>query len=501
MSGSFDNSSIRVNESSASSSSKRVWEGAAFFSSLGLLVILNLVVKPVWIFFIDRKVQLETGPAEYGSYFAILSLSIILSFFLDFGFTAYFNRQLAFHRENFITQTGNFLLLKILLILLYAAMMLGIAWVWGIQETSLLVSMILIQSLTSLFLFFRSVITAQQWFRTDAWLSVLDKTLLILVCGSLLYFPAVFETITIKKFLVMQMACTGLATACALGIILRRGTPFIFNQHFFISRKLMQNVLPFGIIILLMGMHYRLDGFLLERLKGPEEAGLYAAAYRLLDAANMVGFLFASFLLPYIASLLQEKKAISPVVLYAQHALVLYSTFVIILVVFLSPWINQLLYREQIPGAKTILAWTMPALLGYSLVQVYGTALTAAGLIRQFCLIAFFSVIFNIALNLLLIPPHGALGACYSAIISHSIFGIGCMVYCSNKMNIRISSRSWFIYLCAALVLTFVFIGGKYIGLSYEILLLVGIMIFLGFFFLFRAKMLNYWLKLKTSVT
>ena len=50
-------------------------------------MLLNVIVKPVWIFAIDRKVQLEVGQIEYGSYFALLNLTIIFSFLMDLGFT------------------------------------------------------------------------------------------------------------------------------------------------------------------------------------------------------------------------------------------------------------------------------------------------------------------------------------------------------------------------------------------------------------------------------
>ena len=84
--------------SKSSDTSPAAWNSgiSRFYSSLGLLVVLNLIIKPIWIFAIDRKVQLEVGQEEYGSYFALLNLSIILSFMLDLGFTNYFNRQAAF---------------------------------------------------------------------------------------------------------------------------------------------------------------------------------------------------------------------------------------------------------------------------------------------------------------------------------------------------------------------------------------------------------------------
>ncbi|MBK5272121.1 MAG: hypothetical protein JJE22_14020, partial [Bacteroidia bacterium] len=163
-----------------------------FYSSLGLLIILNAIIKPVWIFGIDRQVQNVAGTTAYGSYFSLFNLSIVLSFLLDWGLSTYFNRQLASQKEKFLTSAGSFLLIKLLFVLIYTGIIVLVAAFAGIKEWTILFNIIFIQILTSLFLFFRSIITAQQWFRTDAWLSVLDKTLMILLCGSFLYYPAVF---------------------------------------------------------------------------------------------------------------------------------------------------------------------------------------------------------------------------------------------------------------------------------------------------------------------
>ena len=74
-------------------------EISRFYSSLSLLIVLNAIVKPIWIFGIDRQVQNEVGVAAYGTYFSILNLSIVLSFLNDWGLTVFYNRHLAAKNE------------------------------------------------------------------------------------------------------------------------------------------------------------------------------------------------------------------------------------------------------------------------------------------------------------------------------------------------------------------------------------------------------------------
>src|SRR6185503_11955909 len=178
-----------------------------FYSSLSLLIILNAIVKPVWIFGIDRQVQNEVGTGAYGVYFSILNLSIVLSFLNDWGLTVFYNRQLAAKNELATDNPGSFVFMKLLFGLLYAAVVFLAAFIAGIKRWDIVVSVVLIQFFTSLFVFFRAIITAQQWFYTDAWLSVLDKLLMIVVCIPFLYLPAFGRSMTVGRFLILQVSC------------------------------------------------------------------------------------------------------------------------------------------------------------------------------------------------------------------------------------------------------------------------------------------------------
>src|SRR6185503_376425 len=95
-------------------------EPSRFYSSLRLLIILNVVIKPLWIFGIDRQVQNTVGTEVYGNYFSILNLSIVFSFLLDWGLTIFFNRQLSSQKTNFIDKAGSFLFIKLLFAVIYA---------------------------------------------------------------------------------------------------------------------------------------------------------------------------------------------------------------------------------------------------------------------------------------------------------------------------------------------------------------------------------------------
>src|SRR5215813_11717010 len=138
-----------------------------FYSSLSLLLVLNAVIKPIWIFGIDRQVQNITGVTEYGTYFSLFNLSIVFGFLLDWGLTNFLNRELAAKKTELQQQLGSFFLLKILFAVVYAAMVVIVALFSGVQRWDILCGVMAIQFLTFLFLFLRNIITANQWFTTD----------------------------------------------------------------------------------------------------------------------------------------------------------------------------------------------------------------------------------------------------------------------------------------------------------------------------------------------
>lgn len=434
------------------------------YSSVGLLIGLNLLIKPLWIFGIERQVQNVVGTETYGQYFAVLNFSFVFSFLLDWGLSGFFNRQLAADEQNYSYRTGNFLRIKLLFSLLYAAVVILVAYATGLRQWAILLPVIAIQALTSIFVFFRSIVTGRQWFISDAWLSVLDKTLMILVCGSFLYLPVFGKSISIQQFLYVQVICTSVSVLSVLLLLLQKGIRFPLSVSGLLDRRLFIQALPYACIVLLMTVHNRLDGFLLERLhpNGAYEAGIYAGAYRLLEAAMMIGFLLGSFLLPFLARHWSDKKMISAVILNSRHLLLLASVFTGCSVYFLAPWIQQLLYHNSDAAGITVLQLCLPVLAGYSLIQVYGTVMTAGGQVKHFSYIVLASVCINIALNLVFIPQWGAKGSCLAALFSQGICAISVLLYTHLKSGINMQIRSLLMYIFIAAALAgYYYLAGR----------------------------------------
>jgi O-antigen/teichoic acid export membrane protein len=420
-----------------------------FFSSLILLIVLNAVIKPLWIFGIDRQVQNITGVVEYGTYFSLLNLSIVFGFLLDWGLTNFINRELAAKKTELQEQLGSLILLKGFFAILYVAVVLAVAAFAGVTRWDIVWAVMIIQFLTFLFVFLRGIVTANQWFKTDSVLSVLDKTLMIIACGCFLFATKIFGPITMDRFLIAQISCTLLAVIVTISILFSRGIVFKKPHLGFFRKKLFLDIFPFAMTVFLMSAHFRIDGFLLERFhkNGAHEAGIYAGAYRLLDASNMIGYLIASFFMPFIARLWSERKPLQDTILQTRHIQCMFAATMIAITWMLGPWLEKILYHRDDLYSIRVLQYCLSALIGYSLMQVYGTVMTATGNIRSFCYLNLFALVINLVLNLFLIPRYGALGCSFAALASEMLLGLSTMIFVHRKLKTAFHLSSLFIYL------------------------------------------------------
>ena len=155
---------------------------------------VNLLVKPIWIFAIDRTVQNKVGHEAFGTYQPLFNLCLIFQILLDFGINSYNSKTIAEAPALLQRRFPPMFTARLLLIVFYALIVFAAALLAGFRnpgDLTLLGGIILMQALNYLMMFFRSNVAALQRFRLDGVLSVVDRGLMILVCGALLLIPAI----------------------------------------------------------------------------------------------------------------------------------------------------------------------------------------------------------------------------------------------------------------------------------------------------------------------
>lgn len=392
-----------------------------FLINISFLLLINLLIKPVFVFFIDSRAQDVLGTDVYGQYFALFNLSYILTIFTDLGIQNYNSRTIAQNKELLPEYLPSIMSLKILLSCMVLIAGVLITLMLGYETGAIIIfTLIMInQIMLSFILYLRSNISATGKYRWDSMVSVIDKLILIAILGVILY-SSLKDNFSIYQYIFSQTAALSVVF-CIVMIInfnLIKKISIRFDLVFF--RKILNSSLPYSLVIIMMAIYMRIDGFLLERmLPTPDEAGIYAAAYRIFDALNNLGYLFAVLLLPMFASLLSKKDKLIHLISTSHDLLLFISATASVLTIFYSKEIMRLLYPSGYTDYYSfVLIFLMLSFFSVCMNYIYGTLLTSAGRISSINKIVFGAVILNVLFNLVLIPAYGALGAAITSVIT-----------------------------------------------------------------------------------
>ncbi len=409
-------------------------------SGLFWVLLANLLVKPFWILGVEVGVQNAVGNEMYGFYFSILNLSYILNILLDLGITNFNTRNIAQHPQLITKHLSGILGIKVALLGLYLVVTFSVGALmgYGSEEFRLLAWLTLCQFLSSLILYLRSNFEGLLLFKWDSLFSVLDRVLMILICGCLLWGP-LRENFNIYWFVYAQVAAYGLTALLAFIVIARKTRFSIFNFHlspaFFLV--ILKKSAPFALLVLLMASYNRIDPILLRRLAGDADAGVYAGAFRLLDALTAVAYLVSVPLLPVFSKLCKEIKPASAdynllsinsqladIVRLVFWPMMLFAVGVSVVCNLWAEPIMQLLYHGNFAPYVPVFRVVIFGIVPISITYIFGTLLTAGGHLRQLNLFAATTLVLNVVVNLLLIPRFGATGSAWASLTAQSFMAL-----------------------------------------------------------------------------
>ena len=413
-----------------------------FFSNLVLMILLNLLIKPIALFGIDATVQNRVGPENYGLYFSLLNLSVLFNILLDFGINNYTTKNLAQNPEEIKTYFGRVFTFRIVLFSLYGVFTFGLAYFLGYsgEPLFLLSFLILNQFLILTIAYFRSHFAGFHFFKTDAFISVLDRALLILIGGVMLFSPWAPKVFKIEWFIWIQTICYATTLLVGFALLVRHLNRPYFSWDPSFSISLIKKSWPYALLIVLMLLYTRVDGVMLERIhiNGAYEAGIYAQGFRLLDALYMFGMIFAGLLFPLFSKQLKESiPAVLELVKTSANLLLSGVIIIIFVTCFNSSYILGLIYTdylEAIEPFQFLMLGFFPICMNF----IFGTLLTANGNLKALNIISLGGIIANICINLVLIPTHGALGAAIATFFTQLVTAILQYIYCVLKFKIPI---------------------------------------------------------------
>ena len=432
------------------------------------------------------------GAESYGLYFYLLGISMMLNILLDLGITNFNNKNIAQNHQLMKKHISNIVGFKFLLAGIYAIVCITTGLIIGCRgiELRLLIFLIFNQFLISFTLYLRSNINGLHLFRTDSLLSVLDRSLMIVICSVLLFTNITNHTFKIEWFVYAQSAAYLIATIITLGVVLVHTgkLKFQFDPKFFIV--FLKKSYPYALLVLLMSFYNRIDSVMLKSLlpDGKAQAGIYAQAFRLLDAVSMFGVLFAGLLLPIFARMIKKREDIGSMVQFSFLLIFVPSIIISFSSGFYNLEIMDYLYDSNIELSASILQLLMVSFLGIATTYIFGTLLTANGSIRQLNWMAVVGMVLNIALNVILIPRFQAIGSAWASLATQLFTALAqtilAVVILKLTINYRILGK-------LILFIGFVFLAGYASRQINNWFVGYGIMIIASTLFAFLIRLIN----------
>lgn len=450
-----------------------------FITNFILLMSVNLLIKPFWILGIDRGVQNAVGYEQYGIYINLYAFSMLFITLLDLGINSYTSSNVAkdpsiLHREFAALTT-----FKLLSAFLYFALTLGMGYLIGYPKERLVLLWVLgiNQILSYFYTYFRSIVGGLQMFKTDALLSVVDRTLMIVLCGLMLWF-GVYH-ISIEAFIYAQTIAYVVAVVLSFTFI----KPHLKNLSWKINAlnlsQVVKQMLPYALLSLLMTFYTRFDVVLIRQLlpDGDIQNGIYASSYRLLEAANMMAALVAMLLLPIFSKMIAQKENLNPLVQFSTGLMLLPAFAFCLIAFFYRDPIIHLLNHQSTTYAGEVFGLIILCFFPLASMYIFGTLLTANGNFKELNTLATIALIVNLLLNFWLIPIYKAYGAAVAAISTQAFIGITNYLFAKKRLKIDFEQKFMVRFGLSILTITLLLAFSLFLDFSWwqsSILLICG---------------------------
>lgn len=426
-------------------------------------------------------------------YFSLYSLTLLFNIVLDMGINNYNTKNIAQNPEVLQKYLGKIFGIRIILFLLYAAVIFTIGIILDYQgkQFEMLFWLVVNQFFAAGILFLRSNFGGLHLFRLDSVISVLDRIILIALASVLLWGGVFDYQFDILYFVYAQTIAYAISFAIGIFILLIKAKKIKMKMDRKVSLTILRRSFPYALFIILMMIYTRVDSVMIERISGAEEAGFYAQSFRILDAFNMLGYLFVGLLLPMISRMLKTKGNYMALVDLAFRILIPFSLVVLGISFFYADEIMHFAYHAVGANVPETFFLLMISFVGICLTFVYGTLLTANGNMRTLNQVATVGLAVNVVFNSFLIPELGAKGAAVATVFTQ-LFVAGVQVVVVHQLfKAKQMIKTYVIVIVFTLLIALSFYGTSMLDFSWIAIIFLNIAISLIFYFGFGVLKLK----------
>ena len=193
--------------------------------------------------------------------------------------------------------------------------------------------------------------------------------------------------------------------------------------NFKMWRNLLIKAIPLGISAVLIFIYYKVDTIILSLMKPSADVGIYGAAYKVLDIVSTFPGMFCGLLLPVCANVFTKNKMphFNKLIQKGFDVLAITGIPITIILFSLARPIILLVAGNQLTSSVLALQILAPSAALIYLNWIFWIALVGGDKQNNLILPYLLITIFNVILNLILIPRYSYLGAASTTIATQLI--------------------------------------------------------------------------------
>ncbi|MCU0416824.1 MAG: polysaccharide biosynthesis C-terminal domain-containing protein [Cytophagaceae bacterium] len=378
------------------------------------------MIKPVALV-LENIIQDQLGHDIYGKWAALNALAFICSFLLDLGIQQFYIRQFqSAHRASAVDDIPYLNGLKYTTALLFPIIVIIVALLLGYTGTDLWMmgGIGLFYSIMSLILHVRMFFQTYHQLNMDSISGTLDKALFIgLAILFILLEGTVLDFIGIK---LLSVTMTFLFLAYWWN---RQHIHSLYQTKGSIRKwkAIIQTTYPLALITILYSIHDKIDQIMVNKLIDDRASGLYAAAYRWLDAILMFLWVLMPLFYTRFCKKLEAKEDTTTIVMTGQLFTAMVMSWVMAFILFFGEHFF-ILFKNSTPNEIVEMTAVFKVLSGMMLIQgiaaIYGAYIMALNGERFLNKVSIGLILLNVVLNGLSIPYFGIIGAAWATVIS-----------------------------------------------------------------------------------
>jgi O-antigen/teichoic acid export membrane protein len=400
--------------------------------SLASAEVITKLLAFVLIIFIARHLQ-DVG---FGKYSFVLAFTSFFAIIADIGFSTLTIREVARDKALAGKYLGNIFLVKFVLSLIaFILLVIVINLMHYPYDTTLAVYIAgAYVVVTSFNRFFISIFRAFEKMEYEALVRVVEKVIVFSLVMYLIYLGYGLIEI-VFAFLISSIF--SFVFSCL--IVLKKFAKPKFEVDLSFLKNATKEALPFGLTAIFVTIYFQIDTVMLSIMQGDAVVGWYNAAYTIIFGLMLIPAAFVGSVFPLMSKYYKSsEESLKRTYKIGFKCLLIAALPITVIGFMFADEIISFLYNSGYApsvNAFQVLIFIIPIIF---LTFFFGHTLQSINKQRVVAYVTASNALFNVALNLILIPTYSYIGAAVATVFTEGL-GFVLMFYFISKFSIKIS--------------------------------------------------------------